>query len=293
MLYFLSCKVEPQIGKLIQGFNCSILAYGQSGAGKTSTLGFEDQDNDSTGMVGMAIAKILEVIDGRENCEVTASFIEIYNEKVYDLLSDKCQESIYSKGTKYQGSIQLPISNLAEGYSIVQRGSRNRHVRATNLNSHSSRSHAMFSIFVSTQSESSKISAVMHICDLAGSEGLRNTNHTGAAQLESVNINRGLLAVSKVVQALKTGKTLIPYRDSVLTVVLQDSLNAHSYINILGCISTSRKDKSETMSTIRFAQSVKMLDNKNVPEFNSFLSQKQVSATRRFIILCRIYSVPK
>src|SRR5690349_7205911 len=167
----------------------------------------------------MAIAKIFQKLEGQEDFEVNASFIEIYNEKVFDLLSDKCQESIYSKGSKFQGSTKVPINSSSEAHLVLQRGSRNRHVRATNLNTNSSRSHAMISIFVTT----SEITSVLHICDLAGSEGIRNTHHTGAAQKESVNINQGFLAVSKVVQALNTGSSLIPYRDSVLTIVLQDS----------------------------------------------------------------------
>lgn len=117
----------------------------------------------------------------------------------------------------------------------------------------------------------------MYFCDLAGSEGLRNTQHKGLAQQEGVNINQGLLSLGKVVQALSTGQKLVPYRDSVLTMVLQNSLNSGSYLTILGCISSAQKDKNETISTIRFSQSVKTLDSRNVPELNEYLKQKQVS----------------
>lgn len=117
----------------------------------------------------------------------------------------------------------------------------------------------------------------MYFCDLAGSEGLRNTQHKGLAQQEGVNINQGLLSLGKVVQALSTGQKLVPYRDSVLTMVLQNSLNSGSYLTILGCISSAQKDKNETISTIRFSQSVKTLDSRNIPELNEYLKQKQVS----------------
>ena len=231
-------------------------------------------------------AKLPTITNEMKDPEVTVSFIEIYNEKVYDLLSDNSEESIYSKGAKFNGSIKVPITSSAEAYQVIQQGKKNRHVRATKLNGASSRSHAMFSVFLHFRSESSQETlSVMHFCDLAGSEGLRHTNHIGIAQQESVNINRGLLSVSKVVQALSTGKSLIPYRDSVLTVVLQDSLNIRSYITILACISPARGDKSETMSTIRFAQSVKTLDNKNVPELNTYLIEKQVSTERKNLFL--------
>lgn len=243
-------------------------------------MGLNDQR--ASGMITMGIDSLFQKLEERtlqlKDPEVTISFIEIYNEKVYDMLSENSEESIYSKGTKFNGSIRLPINNSDEAFKILQQGKKNRHVRSTKLNVASSRSHAMFSVFVRFRNQNNlDTSAVMHFCDLAGSEGLRNTNHFGIAQQESVNINRGLLAVSKVVQALSMGKSLVPYRDSVLTVVLQDSLNIRSYISILGCISSNRSDKSETMSTIRFAQSVKTMDNKNVPELNAYLSEKHVS----------------
>lgn len=271
--------MEPLIEKLIKGFNSSVLAYGQSGAGKTFTMGLSEKATD--GMIKMSISALFVKLQEATEFDVAVSFIEIYNEKVYDLLSEKSDESIYSKGSKFNGSTKVAIASSDRADEILQLGNKNRHVRSTILNVASSRSHAMFSIFVNVRSDN--VSSVMHICDLAGSEGLRSTNHTGVAQKESVNINQGLLSVSKVVQALSSGKKLIPYRDSVLTTVLQDSLNDHSYLTLLGCISPDQCDKNETMSTIRFAQSVKTLDGKNVPEFHSYLSEKQVSSKNLFI----------
>lgn len=223
-------------------------------------------------MIGLTIEALLERCVMKE-FDVSVSYIEIYQEKVYDLLSEKCQESIYSKGRAYNGSTKIPVKSSQEAHGILSSGNKNRHVRATKLNSNSSRSHAMFTIILTTPEASS----VMHICDLAGSEGLRNTNHSGVAQQEGVMINQGLLSIGKVVKALSSGNKLIPYRDSVLTTVLQDSLNTNSFLTILGCISPARKDRNETMSTIRFAQSVKVLDSKSVPEFNAYLKEKQVS----------------
>lgn len=274
--------MKPNIDKLIEGFNCSLLAYGQSGSGKTYTMGLNDRS--SVGMIGMSIDLLYQKLQlndeypaGSLEFDVSVSFVEIYNEKVFDLLSEKPTESIYSKGSKFNGSTKLKLTSSEGAIETLKKGNKNRHVGATNMNAASSRSHAIFSIFVETRSENKQTSSVMNFCDLAGSEGLRHTNHTGLAQQESVNINQGLLSVSKVVNALSAGKKLIPYRDSVLTVILSESLNAHSYITIIGCISPARKDKTETMSTIRFAQSVKTLENKSIPEFNSFLNESKVS----------------
>lgn len=247
--------------------------------------------NGNLGMIFLSLSKIFEKLGERSETsedEVSVSFIEIYNEKVFDLLSDKGQEPIYSKGATWRGGNKVAVQSLKEASDILNQGETNRHTRATTLNRASSRSHALFSVFLHTCSDTHETSSVMHFCDLAGSEGLRTTQHKGLAQQEGVNINQGLLSVGKVVQALSSGKKLIPYRDSVLTSVLQDSLNIKSYLNIVACISPLRKDKNETMSTIRFAQSVKTLDAKNVPEFNAYLKEKQVGLSRvvlRILIL--------
>lgn len=234
-------------------------------------------DNVKAGIIQKSIDKIFEKLPGAE-LELSSSFIEIYNEKVYDLLSNNCQEPCYSKGAKFIGSTKRRIENSEQATQILQIGNQNRHVRQTLLNPTSSRSHAMFSIFLNVYSEDTATSSVMHFCDLAGSEGLRSTNHTGIARNESVSINQGLLAISKVVQALNSGSK-VPYRDSVLTTVLEESLNVRSFITILGCVSPSFEDKNETMSTIRFAQNVKNLEGLNVPEFNAFVLEKKVSKT--------------
>lgn len=265
----------------MNGYNCSLLAYGQSGAGKTFTMGLNET---VPGMIGMSIDLLFKELDDKGaqlNAEfeykVQVSFVEIYNDKVFDLLTDNNQESIYSKGSLYNGATKVPISNSSDANEVLQQA-KNRHVRETNLNRSSSRSHALFSVFVTQPiPDKDEISSVIHFCDLGGSEGLRNTQHKGIAQQEGVNINQGLLSIKKVIDALSTNKHLIPYRDSVLTVVLKDSLNINSFLTILGCISSARKDRTETMSTIRFAQSVKTLDNKSVPEFNAYVNEKKVS----------------
>jgi hypothetical protein len=235
-------------------------------------------------MISLAIESLLAKLGTGEDFDVSVSYIEIYQEKVFDLLSDNCSENIHNKGRVYNGSTKIPIRSSQEAQDILRDGNKNRHTRATTLNSSSSRSHAMFTIILTKQSTSS----VMHICDLAGSEGLRNTGHSGVAQQEGVTINQGLLAIGKVVKALSSGSKLIPYRDSVLTTVLQDSLNTKSFLTILACISPARKDKSETISTIRFAHSVKVLDGKSVPEFNAYLKDKQVSFGDNFYWKIRI-----
>lgn len=199
--------MELNIDRVIDGFNCSVLAYGQSGAGKTYSMGLNDKQ--TAGMIKLSINSLFTKISDKTKSSaiewsVSVSFVEIYNEKVFDLLSDKYQESIYQKGAKFSRSTQIPIKDSDDALQILSQGNKNRHVRSTVINSTSSRSHAMFTIFVSIKGENSETEASLAMVDLAGSEGLRNTNHSGIAQQEGVNINQGLLSVGKVIQALST-----------------------------------------------------------------------------------------
>lgn len=245
-------------------------------------------EKNTAGMITLSLDLLFKTLgalnesgDGIE-FEVSISYIEIYNEKVYDLLDDKT-ESIHTKGSKYAGSIKFAIKSSSDAKEILAKANKNRHTRSTTLNASSSRSHAMFSVFLNMHTANGRIGSVLHLVDLAGSEGLRNTGHKGIAQQEGIHINQGLLAVGKVIQALSTGKKLIPYRDSILTTVLQDCLNSNAFLTLIACISPGRKDRNETISTIRFAQSCKALENKMIPEMNAYLKHKQVSP-KKFII---------
>lgn len=217
--------------KLIDGFNCTVLAYGQSGAGKTYSMGLTvNNDSSKAGMITRSLDRLFHCLhlkntNGQIEFEISVSFIEIYNEKVYDLLSEKYQESIYTKGTKFNGSTKVPITLSEEAKYVLNQGNKNRHVRSTILNSSSSRSHAMFSIHLNIKTENSQTSSVFHLVDLAGSEGVRNTNHSGPALKEGVNINKGLLNIGKLIHALSDPSVkVMPYRDSVLTIVMQGKI---------------------------------------------------------------------
>lgn len=248
-----------------------MLAYGQSGTGKTYTMGLNSEEG---GTIQRSIDKVFEKLDRSDNFEVSVSFVEIYNEKVYDLLSENYQGPCLTKGALFNGSKKKLITSRQDANEILKIGNQNRHVRTTVHNETSSRSHAMFSIFLNPRSPNVEKSSVIHFCDLAGSEGLRTTNHKGIAQTESVHINQGLLAIRKVVQALSKGTESIPYRDSVLTTVLKDSLNVGSYIAIIGCISPNSEDCNETKRTVEFLKDTKTL---NIPEFNAYQREKTVS----------------
>lgn len=248
-------------------------------------------------MVPRALANIFNLINSTKHTdnEITLdiSFIEIYNEKVYDLLIDNSEQI---KSFKFIGGTKRQVNCLAEAQQILNEGNKNRHVRPTKMNTNSSRSHAIFTVHLCVRRSNSYTLSAMHLVDLAGSEGVRRTGHQGAALAEGVHINQGLLSIGKVLQALSSGKKVIPYRDSVLSSVLQgkvsnitlnafsfnnsfyashlDSLNLNSYLTLLACVSPLKDDVSETLSTLRFAQSAKLL--RNTPQINAILADYKV-----------------
>ncbi|XP_020717152.1 kinesin-like protein Nod isoform X3 [Ceratitis capitata] len=259
--------ISPLVGKVKEGFNCTALAYGQTGTGKSYSMGLDLHD---VGIIPRCLSEILNLVgnaasvsdinsDQQSSSEISASFIEIYNEKVFDLLSENTTEPIVSRGYKYKGGTKKVLKSLDDCYSVLFQGNKNRHVRPTKMNSKSSRSHAIFTIHLYTVSGNGVLNSRLNLVDLAGSEGVRRTGHQGVAMSEGVNINQGLLSIGKVLQAKALGHKVIPYRDSILTSVLQDSLSENSYLTLLACISPHRADLSETLSTLRFAQSVKQL----------------------------------
>lgn len=233
---------------------------------------FQLVETESAGIIPRAL---LEVLQHENTKKVSISFIEIYNEKAFDLLDNDPKIQINVKGCKFSGATKRQIHTLEDAYKILVEGNKNRHVRPTKMNPNSSRSHAIFTILVDVERENGVTQSAMHLVDLAGSEGVRRTSHKGAALVEGVHINQGLLCIAKVTQALSSGAKVIPYRDSVLSTVLQDSLNANSYITLLACISPLQKDFSETMSTLRFARNTKTM--KNTPQINSIIAEYKVS----------------
>lgn len=266
--------LQPLVGRVWQGFHCTALAYGQTGTGKSFTMGLnpESLEGVNVGMIPRCVKAILECESENNKHEIMASFIEIYSEKVFDLLSETPAEPIIARGYKFTGGTKKPIKTIQDGYNLIQQGTKNRHVRPTKMNPQSSRSHAIFTIYVRKELTQHKIlQSCLNLVDLAGSEGVRRTGHQGVALSEGVHINQGLLSIGKVLQAITHGYKVIPYRDSVLSSVLQDSLNPNSYFTLLACISPHREDLSETLSTLRFAQSAKNL--RHNPQINSKLME--------------------
>ncbi|XP_044252573.1 kinesin-like protein Nod [Tribolium madens] len=254
------------------GYNCTVFAYGQTGTGKTYTIGTNADvtlNEEESGLISRTLDDFFTSSDDYTETEISVSFIEIYNEKVYDLLFP--QHALPVKGFTVQGFKKLKVNNTFEALEQLKYGSRNRHTGETKQNLNSSRSHAIFSIYYHSRTCTSEVEAKLNLVDLAGSERVNRTGNQGSSFYEGVNINKGLLSLGQVMTALSTNSSHIPYRQSVITTILQDSLNKKNYVTLIACVSSSPEDLPETLQTLEFANRVKKMKNK--PEVNHFITQ--------------------
>ncbi|KAJ1491819.1 P-loop containing nucleoside triphosphate hydrolase protein [Baffinella frigidus] len=249
---------QPLCEAVLQGFNSTIFAYGQTGSGKTHTmLGGEDSSD-----VSLAEGKFDTVV-----CK--ASYLEIYNEVVSDLLSDSASNIVIRddprKGVVIEGDSQMAVSSAADTLQALSLGSQNRRVAATCMNKESSRSHCCFALHVSTTVKVDGVTtrkyAKFNLIDLAGSERQKATNATGDRLKEANNINRSLSALGNVIMALANSNGHVPYRDSKLTFMLKDSIGGNSKTCIIANCSPAQECVDETLSTLKFVRFAKLVRN--------------------------------
>jgi kinesin family member 4 len=283
--------VQPIIGKLFEGYNVTILAYGQTGSGKTYSMGtvFDgDMENSNMGIIPRALRDIFESIkknQGDSIITVTCSFMELYQEVLFDLLANRPRhENVCDiredgvKGIYISGLSEVPVADELEATKCLVKGGNCRSIGATAMNDVSSRSHAIFTVNITkTQlNGDGKTSAKFHLVDLAGSERSKKTQATGTRFKEGVKINQGLLALGNVISALgggATGVNYISYRDSKLTRLLQDSLGGNSVTLMVACVSPADYNIEETLSTLRYADRAKKIKNKPVKNEDSHAAE--------------------
>ncbi|KAG5677802.1 hypothetical protein PVAND_007530 [Polypedilum vanderplanki] len=278
--------ITPILGKLFEGYNVTILAYGQTGSGKTHTMGtvFDGEwDASRVGIIPRALKDIFKTVQTMENdytVSVSCSFMELYQEVLFDLLTDRPREQsvceIREDGTKgiiINGLCEIPANDENKANNCLILGGSKRTVGATAMNDVSSRSHAIFIVNVRSQKldGSESTSAKFTLVDLAGSERSKKTKATGTRFKEGVKINQGLLALGNVISALGGGSSggYISYRDSKLTRLLQDSLGGNSVTLMVACISPADYNIEETLSTLRYADRAKKIKNKPIKNEDS------------------------
>ncbi|XP_062539116.1 chromosome-associated kinesin KIF4-like [Armigeres subalbatus] len=275
-------SVRPLLDKLSAGYNVTILAYGQTGSGKTYTMGtnYDGEEDETMGVIPRAINDIFEQIkdmDTESEVTINCSFMELYQENLYDLLSNKItrEERVVdireaNNQIVIPGLTEVPIRTADETFEALMRGSQERAVASTAMNAVSSRSHAIFTLNLTNRSKGDKpvvTTSKFHLVDLAGSERPKKTQATGERFKEGVKINQGLLVLGNVISALgSSGGPLghVPYRESKLTRLLQDSLGGNSLTLMVACVSPADYNCEETINTLRYANRAKNIKNKAV-----------------------------
>lgn len=270
----------PLLDRIFAGFNATVLAYGQTGSGKTYTMGTEDNDNTDEmrrGIIPRLVNALFQRIMASEVPEsftVTVSMFEVYGDNVYDLLrADKVKLNVHGdeKNCTIVNLTAVPVIDLKGALKQLATGCHYRTKAETAMNAMSSRSHAVFTVFVektATPDCETAFSAKLQLVDLAGSERLKKTEAEGNRMKEGININAGLLILSQVIAALATKQKHIPYRNSVITRVLQDSLGGNSFTVFLACISPADTNSAETLNTLRYADRAKQIKNKPIVNKN-------------------------
>ncbi|XP_071589993.1 kinesin-like protein KIF21A isoform X13 [Heliangelus exortis] len=326
---YIQC-IEKLIEGCFEGYNATVFAYGQTGAGKTYTMGTGFDVNiteEEQGIISRAVKHLFRCIEEKKQAaikqglpppdfKVNAQFLELYNEEILDLFdttrdidakNKKSNIKIHedSAGGIYTvGVTTRSVNGESEMMQCLKLGALSRTTASTQMNVQSSRSHAIFTIHLcqtrvcpafntdnatdnriisesSEMNELETLTAKFHFVDLAGSERLKRTGATGERAKEGISINCGLLALGNVISALgdKSKKaTHVPYRDSKLTRLLQDSLGGNSQTLMIACVSPSDRDFMETLNTLKYANRARNIKNKVM--VNQDRASQQINALR-------------
>ncbi|KAJ9447580.1 Kinesin-like protein unc-104 [Diplonema papillatum] len=274
------------VDSCFEGFNVCVFAYGQTGSGKSYTMFGDIDGQHDIGLIPRVTHKIFNEIAAQRSSlvkfKVVASYMEIYNERVRCLL-DPSLDTLKVRehpetGPYVEDLTQTPVESHQEVFRLMDSGNQLRTTAATNMNAHSSRSHALFQLQVTQEilmedcdEVLSSKTAKLNLVDLAGSERASKTNATGVRLVEGGNINKSLATLGQVISALADQATAgkkqpkhIPYRDSVLTWILKENLGGNSKTIMLAAVSPAEDSYEETMSTLRYAERAKKIVNKAV-----------------------------
>ena len=270
---------------MLQGYNATVLAYGQTGTGKTFTMeGYDDPE--LRGLIPRAVSDLFHLIHSSSSASshflVRASYIQIYNDTITDLLMTSPHPSSANlliredkvRGVFIGGLSEWVVRNTAEVMALLKRGSSHRATSATKSNETSSRSHAVFMLNVeqnrredlasptSPATSSAFLTAKLHLVDLAGSERIRISGASGVRLEETKAINQSLSALANVISSVIKHRQHVPYRDSKLTRLLQSSIGGNTRTTLLAMLSPSPAHWTENVSTLAFASRARKVENR-------------------------------
>ncbi|KAK7269399.1 hypothetical protein RIF29_22125 [Crotalaria pallida] len=265
---------QPLIRSVLDGYNVCMFAYGQTGSGKTHTMtGPNNLTEETVGVNYRALRDLFLLSEQRKDTvhyDISVQMLEIYNEQVRDLLlTDGCHKrypllytNYSNNGINVPDANLVPVSSTAEVLNLMNLGHKNRAVSSTAMNDRSSRSHSCLTVHVQGRDLTSgnSLRGCMHLVDLAGSERVDKSDVTGDRLKEAQHINKSLSALGDVIASLSQKQSHVPYRNSKLTQLLQDSLGGQAKTLMFVHISPEREALGETMSTLKFAERVSTVE---------------------------------
>ncbi|KAI6716628.1 hypothetical protein PZA11_001782 [Diplocarpon coronariae] len=280
-------SIKSTVDDILNGYNGTVFAYGQTGAGKSYTMmGTDMDDPEGKGVIPRIVEQIFASIlssPGTIEYTVRVSYMEIYMERIRDLLAPHNDNlpvhEEKNRGVYVKGLLEIYVSSVQEVYEVMRRGGNSRAVAATNMNAESSRSHSIFVITITQKNveTGSAKSGQLFLVDLAGSEKVGKTGASGQTLEEAKKINKSLSALGMVINNLTDGKSShVPYRDSKLTRILQESLGGNSRTTLIINCSPSSYNDAETLSTLRFGMRAKAIKNK--AKINAEISPAELKA---------------
>ncbi|KAJ7560229.1 hypothetical protein O6H91_04G119000 [Diphasiastrum complanatum] len=262
-------ETAPVVISVLDGYNVCIFAYGQTGTGKTFTM---EGTPSNRGVNYRTLQELFSIVDqrkGQVNYEISVSVLEVYNEQIRDLLNTSAQsgaplkkleiKQVAEGGLHVPGLVEAEVHNINQVWDVLQSGSSSRAIGSTNANEHSSRSHCMLCVKVKGENimTGECTRSKLWLVDLAGSERVAKSDVHGERLKEAQNINKSLAALGDVIHALTTKSSHIPYRNSKLTHLLQDSLGGESKTLMFLQISPNETDMGETLCSLNFASRVR------------------------------------
>jgi kinesin family member 11 len=278
--------VFPLVQETVAGFNCTVFAYGQTGTGKTHTMEGDIHSEENAGIVPRAVKSIFEQLDAAKvEFTIRVSFLELYNEELQDLLTPPNSEKklklceVEKKGVVCQNLEEITVLSVKDIFDILQRGILQRQTAATLCNKNSSRSHSIFTMKImikecNVDGEEVVRHGQLNLVDLAGSECVGRSGAKNDRAREAGSINQSLLTLGRVITALVDHHGHVPYRDSKLTRLLQESLGGKAKTCIIATLSPAQNAVEETLSTLDYAHRAKNI--KNTPQVNQKMTKKTV-----------------
>ncbi|DAZ94548.1 TPA: hypothetical protein N0F65_002200, partial [Lagenidium giganteum] len=277
-------SVKPAVDEALAGYNCTVFAYGQTGTGKTYTMqGDLSPEKEGAGIIPRSVRYIFDSLQStQQEYSVKVSFLQLYNEELKDLLAPdankklRLMEDVKRGGIYCQNLLEVTTTTASHVFQLLETGVKNRITSETLMNENSSRSHSIFTIRIhskesNTAGEDLLKIGQLNLVDLAGSECVGRSGARNIRAREAGNINQSLLTLGRVITALVDNHPHVPYRDSKLTRLLQESLGGRAKTTIIATLAPCADSIDETMSTLDYAYRARSIKNK--PEVNQKMTK--------------------